>query len=128
MPLKRTIVYDFQTVQADYSVATSSDDRSIVLSIKDAVIYTYGSTSAMVQVASCESTYRQFNSDGTVLRGKVDPDDIGVFQINKVYHLKEAQSLGYDIFTTAGNIAFSKWLYQKEGTGPWDDSKSCWGQ
>lgn len=80
----------------------------------------------MYRIAGCESQYRQFNSDGSVLRGEVNNEDIGVFQINEHYHLKESEDLGYDIYTTAGNIEFAEYLYRKEGLAPWGWSSPCW--
>lgn len=79
----------------------------------------------MWEVARCESRYRQFK-DGDVLRGEVNPHDIGIFQINESYHGDEARSLGYNIDTTAGNIAFAKVLYDRQGLNPWYESRSCW--
>jgi peptidoglycan hydrolase-like protein with peptidoglycan-binding domain len=34
--------------------------------------------------------------------------------------------MGYDINTLAGNIAYARYLYDTEGTGPWLASASCW--
>ena len=82
----------------------------------------------MVQVARCESDFRQTLPDGTVLRGKVDPRDVGVMQINTGYHADEAKKLGLDLFKLQDNMAFARYLYQKEGTQPWNSSRPCWGQ
>jgi len=87
---------------------------------------------ALLPICSCESagsptaTPRQFDDEGNVLHGKIDPDDIGSCQINARYHLKEAEKLSYDIYTEAGNINYANWLYLKEGTKPWLHSKKCW--
>lgn len=88
---------------------------------------TFGAGSIMSSVARCESGYRQYNADGTVLRGKVNPDDVGVFQINEHYHLADSQKMGVDIHTTEGNIKYAKHLYDTQGTRPWNWSKGCWG-
>lgn len=80
----------------------------------------------MNRVAYCESTWRQFNDDGTVLRGIVNSKDIGYFEINEKYHLKEAITLGIDIYTLEGNIRFAKYLYDTQGLRPWASSESCW--
>lgn len=80
----------------------------------------------LIDIAGCESTFRQFKEDGTVLTGEVDPRDTGVFQVNTRYHLATANKLGYDIFSLKGNMEYTRWLYGKQGTQPWNASKACW--
>ncbi len=70
----------------------------------------------------------QFNADGSVLQGRVNPLDTGMCQINKKYWLTEAISLGYDINTKEGNISMANVIYDRHGTQPWTASKSCWGK
>ena len=82
----------------------------------------------MVKVAECESHFQQYDADGSVYHGKVDPDDIGVMQINQHWQGATATKLGIDIDTIEGNVAYAQYLYQKEGTQPWNSSKACWGQ
>lgn len=84
------------------------------------------------KVAACESgngivgSARQFNKDGSVLRGRVVPDDIGYMQINAYWHLEAAIRLGYDIYTLEGNRAYGLYLYNTQGLQPWSASKYCW--
>jgi 3-dehydroquinate dehydratase len=78
-------------------------------------------------IAFCESTDRQFTKDGEVLRGKKNPKDVGLFQINEDYHLEKAKALGYDIYTTEGNIGYAVWLLKNEGARHWNASRKCWG-
>lgn len=80
----------------------------------------------MQDIAYCESRDRQFNPDGTVFRGKVNSDDVGVMQVNTDYHLDRATDLGMDLFTTEGNMEYARHLFEKEGTTPWDSSSKCW--
>jgi hypothetical protein len=80
------------------------------------------------KIAYCESTDRQFNDSGKPLQGERNPKDIGLFQINEKYHLKTSQDLGYDIYTTEGNIGYAMWLLKNEGSQHWDSSKPCWGK
>ncbi len=82
----------------------------------------------LAEVARCESTFRQYDSNGTILRGRVNSDDVGVMQINKFYHEDTADALGYDIYSIDGNLAFGRWLYQKYGAAPWSASSSCWAK
>ena len=78
------------------------------------------------KIALCESGNRQFNSSGTVLRGNYNKHDLGRFQINELYHASSAQKLGLDLYTDEGNTAFALYLYQTQGTTPWNLSKKCW--
>lgn len=82
----------------------------------------------LAEIAKCESTFRQYSSTGEVIKGRVNKSDVGVMQINKYYHLKQAEKLGYDLHTTEGNMAYAKWLYDREGTKPWNSSSKCWGK
>jgi hypothetical protein len=88
----------------------------------------YADTPILVEVARCESEFRQFNKDGSVLRGRAVADDIGVMQINEHYHGSTAKKMGIDIYTVEGNVAYAKYLYTKSGTDPWSASKPCWSK
>lgn len=81
----------------------------------------------LVEIARCESTFRQYGPDGRVIRGLVNSADVGVMQINEKYHAEDAVKLGVDIYSIEGNIAYAKHLYDKFGTSPWASSKACWG-
>lgn len=78
------------------------------------------------RIAACESETRQFNTDGTVLRGWMNPLDVGLMQINEKYHLSTATKLGYDIHTLEGNADYAKYLYDTQGVKPWVHSSHCW--
>lgn len=80
----------------------------------------------MVQIARCESTFRHKLPDGTVLRGKQDPADTGVMQINLRYHSEDARELGLDLTQLHDNMEFARNLYERQGTKPWASSKACW--
>jgi hypothetical protein len=83
-------------------------------------------------IAHCESTDRQFENnkaaDGTqtVLRGRHNPKDVGIFQINETYHLENSRKLGYDIYSIEGNIGYGLWLLKNEGAKHWKPSQDCW--
>ncbi|MDE2188371.1 MAG: hypothetical protein KGJ35_01425 [Patescibacteria group bacterium] len=104
--------------------AASTTDRDAV---KAYLEQQYADTPILVAIAQCESNFRQFNPDGTVVRGKIDSHDIGVMQINETYWLPTSKSLGLDIYTIEGNTAYAKYLYAKSGTDPWKSSEKCWG-
>ena len=79
----------------------------------------------MSAIARCESEFTQFNPSGTVLHGGYKKSMIGIYQIAPM-HISEATSLGLDINTIAGNMAYARHLYDVNGTSPWLDSKWCW--
>lgn len=81
----------------------------------------------LIEIARCESEFRQFDKNGDVVRGIVNSADIGVMQINEKYHDKTAKILGYDLHTIAGNVAYAKHLYEEQGSKPWSASQKCWG-
>ncbi len=84
------------------------------------------------RICSCESNGhpngepRQFNQDGSVVTGKINPLDTGMCQINLKYHQATAERLGYDLFTEYGNASYATYLFETQGTTPWNWSKSCW--
>lgn len=82
----------------------------------------------MIEVARCESTFRQTDSKGNILRGKKNNKDVGVMQINEFYHKEKATSLGYDLYTIEGNTQYARYLYDKEGARPWIASSPCWSE
>ena len=96
--------------------------------IENYIRQNYSDTPILVEIARCESTLRQYGKDGDIIRGKVNRNDIGVMQINITYHGENAEKLGYDIYTTEGNIAFGKYLYDKHGSQPWSSSAKCWAK
>jgi len=81
----------------------------------------------MIEIARCESTFRHTLADGTVLQGRVDPDDTGVMQINKFFHEKTALSMQLDVDDIYHNMAYARYLYETQGTQPWSASMPCWG-
>lgn len=82
----------------------------------------------MAEVSRCESTFKHYAEDGSVLKGRVDSDDTGVMQINKRYHEKTAASMNLNLDDLYDNLAYARSLYKKQGTQPWIASMSCWGK
>jgi transaldolase len=124
------------------NIASANTDSKVVISetLTDNEIFTtrdqavmekylrqvFSDDPILVEIARCESEFRQYDKDGIVVRGRVDRADIGVMQINERYHDETAKKLGLDIHTITGNVAYAKYLYEKEGTKPWSASKPCW--
>ena len=80
----------------------------------------------LAAIAVCESGSRQFNADGSVLRGRINPKDVGKWQISETYWLEAAKKLGYDIYTIEGNTSMALYIYELYGTQPWKWSENCW--
>lgn len=77
-------------------------------------------------IAKCESGGRQFNPDGSVLRGIYHSPDIGKFQINSAVWGDLALELGHNIFTEEGNEAMAYEIYKQQGLQAWQSSQHCW--
>lgn len=115
------------------SATTGSSEKAKVIVLQDRKAVEkylreqYADTPILVEIARCESTFAQFDKNGKVIRGRVDNQDVGVMQINERYHLETATTLGFDIHTIEGNVAYAKHLYEQQGAAPWKASKPCWG-
>lgn len=103
-------------------IATSTPD----ISVKGVVSEYFVDVPELVDVARCESHFRQFDKNGRVLRGAVNKGDIGVMQINEYYHSEKADELGFDLYTIEGNLSYARFLYDHEGLTPWLSSSKCW--
>ena len=82
----------------------------------------------MVDIAWCESRFRHVNTAGSVIRGEINRSDLGVMQINEYYHGDTAEDLGLDLLEFGDNMAYARYLFEKEGTTPWLASSPCWGK
>ena len=81
----------------------------------------------LAEVARCESHFTHINpATGNVIRGKINPNDVGVMQINEHYHNKTAEKMGLDLKNFDDNMAYARYLYKREGTRPWKASSACW--
>ena len=124
---------EITTVQPDNTATVGNSEKthtnnSSSKTTKQIVQEYFADTPVLIDVASCESHFTQFDADGTVHRGVVNPQDVGVMQINEKYHLSESEKLGLDIHTLEGNMAYAKYLYEKQGTRPWEYSSKCWNK
>lgn len=124
---------EITTVQTDNTEKTEDSEKthtknSSSKTTKQIVQEYFADTPVLIDVASCESHFIQFDADGTIHRGKVNPQDVGVMQINEKYHLSDSIKLGFDIYTLEGNMAYAKHLYKTQGTRPWEYSSKCWNK
>jgi hypothetical protein len=104
------------------------DKKPETPSTKQLVEEYFSDMPVLVDVAYCESKFTQYNRDGSVLRGRVNPADVGVMQINEKYHAVTAVRLGYNIYSLEGNMAYARYLYENYGTDPWVHSSKCWNK
>jgi soluble lytic murein transglycosylase-like protein len=116
--------------RAATETATTSEVRSFTTSsdIQSYLHEQYFDTPILIEIARCESEFRQFDKNGNIVRGRVNADDVGVMQINEFYHADTARKMGLNLKTAEGNVAFGKYLYAKYGTSPWSASEPCWSK
>lgn len=98
------------------------------LSVEQYVRKYFSDIPIMVNIAWCESRFRQYDKDGNIFRGAVNNQDVGVMQINEYYHLDTAEEGNYNLYSVEGNTAYARKLYEKFGTDPWNSSRGCWGK
>lgn len=77
----------------------------------------------LIARAQEESGFRQFNDDGTILRGEVNNHDVCAFQINEDYWLEKAKELGFNIYTLDGCIQMALAIYKERGLDAWNTLK-----
>ena len=73
-----TSSYILMTYKQDEIVITKPQD--VIIEIKPEISEIPG---ILKKIAFCESGNKQFNSDGSVLRGKQNSRDVGKWQINE---------------------------------------------
>ncbi len=108
------------------SIVQVEEEHDRPLTLESHVREYFKDTPILAEVARCESTFRHILSDGRVLRGKVNSDDVGVMQINEYYHSKTADRMDLNLKDLDDNLAYAKYLYNKEGVKPWMSSSKCW--
>jgi hypothetical protein len=86
----------------------------------------YKDVPILAEVARCESHFKHYTPDG-VLMNKQGSSATGVMQLMAIYHEETAESLGWSIRDLEGNLAYARWLYDREGLQPWEASRYCWG-
>ncbi len=100
------------------SVSQTESERQVREFFKD--------TPVMIEIARCESNFRQFTDSGSVLRGGLGGGMIGVFQFFESIHTTPAKAVGFDISTLEGNLGYAQHLYKMQGTTPWNSARHCW--
>ncbi len=127
--LSAPIMTDATLIPAEtQKLASAEEVKNAAVDVEAYVRNYFSDTPILAEVARCESEFRQFGSNGKVLRGVAVAEDVGVMQINERYHLAQSKKLGMDIYTLNGNLAYGRYLYEKQGAKPWMASSPCWSK
>lgn len=108
------------------SVGNAPATMPAAQTVKEYVEIYFADTPVMIDIARCESQFRQFNKKGDILKNP-HSSAIGLFQIMSSLHSDTAADMGMDIRSIEGNLEYARHLYEEEGTKPWNSSKKCWG-
>jgi hypothetical protein len=111
-------------VSIDRPIATAEVEKP--LTTEDKVNVYFADLPILIDIANCESRFRQTDKAGNIFRGVANRYDVGVMQINELYHGDEAKKLGLNIYTLDGNMEYARHLYEREGARPWLSSSACW--
>lgn len=109
------------------TLLSPQDAEAQMKTVEETVREYFKDTPVMIEIARCESKFRQFNADGTPLRGGWGGQMVGVFQFFESVHASGALKLGFDITTLEGNLGYAKHVHAQQGTTPWNSAKACWG-
>lgn len=121
-----SLVFFFAVIHPVSAASTGTTPVHDQAAVQARVTEVFTDTPAMIAVAKCESDFRQFTDTGNVFRGGYNNQMIGAFQFYESVHAATAHTLGYDLYTLDGNIAYAKHLYDTQGITPWNSSKTCW--
>ena len=105
---------------------TTFSSAATTQTVEESVREYFADIPVMIEIARCESKFRQFADSGNVLRGGAGRQMVGVFQFFDRYHTNPANELGFDIQTLEGNLAYARHTYEREGTSPWNSARDCW--
>lgn len=106
--------------------SVSPVDLKSSLTAREYVERYFSDIPVLVEVARCESQFRHYDKNGKILTGEVNEYDLGVMQINELYHEERSDRLGLNLYTIEGNTAYARYLFEKEGLRPWKSSSPCW--
>lgn len=121
VPTGSAPIADATTTQSAVMPASQSVEEYVREYFKDEPV--------MIDIARCESRFRQLDSTGKVLRNEQGSSAVGAFQIMASIHAASAdKNLGLNIYDLQGNAAYARYLYERQGTAPWNASKACWGK
>lgn len=125
-PLPEAVEVKAQTAKIQLQTEKlSKTEKSIT--VEEYVRNYFSDIPVMVEIAKCESRFRQHDESGGVIHGEKNYLDRGVMQINEFYHNENSLKLGFNIMTLEGNTAYARYLFERYGVKPWNSSYGCWG-
>ncbi len=126
--LTATAVNTVDVPEANYGTIAVTEEAIVSdLASTEAIVRSYfHDIPVMISVARCESTFRHYLQDGSILQGRVDKADTGVMQINKRYHESTATAMNLNLENIYDNMEYARYLYEKQGVQPWSASAPCW--
>lgn len=107
------------SAQAATSTAATSTPVYNQIIVEQLVREYFKDIPVMIDIARCESNFRQFTDSGAPFRGGAGGGMIGVFQFYERVHHTTALSLGFDLATLEGNIGYARHLHSQSGVTPW---------
>jgi hypothetical protein len=122
----RTVIFSSALIVFAYAPTAAASTFPDHLTKEDEVVSYFSDVPAMIEIARCESEFRQYAPGGAALHGGLGNRMIGAFQIYSDIHANDAASLGFNIYTLAGNLGYARHLYETQGTTPWNASAHCW--
>lgn len=122
--MTRILILTLLLFTATVAAANPNPNTGIRERIVD--FFTSAGAQALIRVADCESTFRQYDDFGNVLWNEEGSSAVGAMQIMASIHVADALRLGYNIYTLEGNLGYAKHLFRKQGLKPWKSSARCW--
>ncbi len=128
MPLATSVALAISAFMAPQaSVGNAPVAMPQAQTVKEYVEIYFADQPVMIDIARCESQFRQFDKKGAILKNPTS-SAVGIFQIMSSLHAKPADKIGMDIYSIEGNLEFARHLFDEEGTTPWLSSSKCWGK
>lgn len=116
----------------EYGTYISSDDLQEYI----VQFFTINNAEELIPIIGCESEFKHFNDDGTVLKNRQGSSATGIAQILasahpdpqiiKRYNRRHHANLkveDFDITTLMGNLSYALVLYEVRGTRDWECAK-----
>lgn len=101
------------------AVTKSTTTKLTPAEIETKVRTYFADVPVMIEIAKCESKFRQFTDAGSVFYGGAGGGMVGIFQFYEAIHKNAALALGFDLTTVDGNLGYARHLYGVQGTKPW---------
>ncbi|MFT5037020.1 MAG: hypothetical protein ACI9VM_000592 [Candidatus Azotimanducaceae bacterium] len=129
-------IYHLVIAQTNEDPIIMDIDPNIGLEAMVVDFFTTNNAPEMIPIIKCESEFKHYKADGTILQNREGSSAIGIAQIlssahpdpkvlslfNK-RHNADVQASDIDITTVEGNLGYALMLYELRGTRDWACSK-----